>query len=148
MAGLSDEDRDGITEDGDSTTSKARVQIAVPQTFHLIQRHFSARSGLSTVANLESRPPAPFFIVPGQERSMPSQVAARALIVVTLLVLAPAAAFAQASITWRRTGCRGCVTWGHGRGGQPGPHRKDQNGGDRHQRTVPHRRSAARRVSG
>ena len=30
---------------------------------------------------------------------MPSQVAARALIVVTLLVLAPAAAFAQASIT-------------------------------------------------
>ena len=33
----------------------------------------------------------------------------------------------------------------HGRGGQPGPDRKDQNCCDRARRTVPHRRSAARR---
>ena len=79
---------------------------------------------------------------------MPSQVASRALIVVTLLVLAPATRLRSGLSGRRCPGClRGRVTWRDHRGGQSGAHRKDQNRGDRHRRTIPHRRSPARRYT-
>ena len=96
---------------------------------------------------LESSPPAACLIDAGQERSMPSQVASRALVAVTLLVLAPAAALCSGLDRGRRPGClRGRAPGRDGRGGQPGPDRKDRDVVTGVRRTVPHRRSAARRL--
>ena len=63
---------------------------------------------------------------------MPSPGRRSALIVVTLLVLAPAAA-AQGLVTGVMRDASGAVLPGS-RSAASQPHRKDQNGGDRHRR--------------